>query len=639
MKLPRFADIPLVIKIGVVPAFALFMLAAVAAGAVWSQHQQAAVLRNVVSDAGLRARLANDSLRITFANGDLYTLMTKQAAGGSADASQTALNLVLAKLDAVKADLTILNATAPADQRAGFAEVLTNLANYRGGLTVIGSMLGIDFNSAASFIQPFQANYTRMTATLSNMTDLVATASNQQAAGSIAKANAISKILYIFVACTFAGVAIIGGIIIYAIRRSVKDISEATEQLATGRDDMDLDRLDRHDEFGAIVRSLKTFRTNQRRIVAMRTEQEQAAAREETLRATQERERAMAQQEQAQVVNNLAAALESLASGDLSHSITDSFPEGYEKVRKDFNAAVAKLADAMSAINTAVGAMTHGTSEISEASDDLSRRSEDQAARLEETAASIDEIAATVRKTAGAAQQASEVVTTTKSRAETSSQVAARALVAMEEINRFSREITQIVGIIDEIAFQTNLLALNAGIEAARAGDAGRGFAVVATEVRALAVRSADSAKQIKTLISSSTKSVGSGVELVSEMSIGLKEILARVTDVSNLVVEIAAAAGEQATGLASVNSAVNMIDKVTQQNAAVAEQTAAASRNLAEEADGLATLMARFQLKADRGTSAISKRLSPSPPGTPARLTSTKPALKIVEQKDWRES
>jgi methyl-accepting chemotaxis protein len=631
MRIPRFADIPLVIKIGIVPAFTLLMLAAVAFGAVWSQHQQAAVLRNVVADATLRSQLADDSLRITLANGDLYTLMTKQAAGGSADASQSALTAVLQQLDAVKTDIITLNADAPAEQRPGYARVLNDLSNYRGGVTVVGSMLGIDFNSAASFVQPFEAVYTRMTATLNKMSEEVAVTSNAQAAASIKTADTTSQILYIFVACTFAVVVIFGGIIILAIRHSVKDISEATQQLATGRDDMDLDRLDRRDEFGAIVRSLKTFRANQRRIVAMRGEQEQAASREAALRSAQENERMAAQAQQAQVVDNLAAALESLATGNLTHSINNSFPDGYEKLRTDFNAAVAKLAQAMLAISAAVTAMTNGTSEISEASDDLSRRTEDQAARLEETAAAIDQIVATVGKTAGAAQQAAEVVTNTKARADASTEVASRALVAMGEINRFSLEIGQIVGIIDEIAFQTNLLALNAGIEAARAGDAGRGFAVVATEVRALAGRSADSAKQIKNLISSSTKSVGEGVGLVKQMSVALNEILTRVTEVSTLVGEIALAAREQATGLASVNSAVNMIDQVTQQNAAVAHQTATASRNLADEADGLTTLVARFQLNPNQHDAQTPSK----PASTPTRGTAT---LKVVEQNDWKE-
>ncbi len=651
MKFPRFRDIPLLFKVGFPPAFALAMLATVVASNLWSQQRQAEVLSGITHNTTLGDRISKDAAQITAANGAVYILMTKQAAGGSAASSQTALNAVLAQIDAVNADLKSLDVTLPPNQRASFEGVIKNLGNYRGGIQVVGSMLGIDFGTAAAFLQPFQATYQQMTATLNAASQQVSAASEAQADKSTRAAKVTGTIMIAFAVATLVLVAAVAGVIIMAVQRTVRDISNATETLAKGQNEIDLDRLERRDEFGAIVHSLAVFRENQLHMISMRIEQETLEAREQATKREQEQQRELAQQQQQTVVSSLADALESLSYGDLRHAITNAFPDGYEKLRVDFNASIAKLAEAMSAIGIAVAAMTSGTNEISEASGDLSRRTEEQAARLEETAAAIDEIATTVRKTAAASKQVSDVVSNTKARADSSTKVASRALVAMEEINRSSREISQIVGLIDDIAFQTNLLALNAGIEAARAGDAGRGFAVVATEVRALAGRSAESAKQIKTLISSSTKSVGQGVSLVGEMSTGLDEILARVTEISGLISEITLAAQEQATSLATVNSAVNTIDQVTQQNAAVAEQSAAASRHLADEADGLKTLVSRFQVHAASGERAEAappraprpaslKTVAPARPQKVFAATASRgaPALKVVKKDDWTE-
>uniref|UniRef100_UPI0026F0C354 methyl-accepting chemotaxis protein n=1 Tax=Phenylobacterium aquaticum TaxID=1763816 RepID=UPI0026F0C354 len=240
-----------------------------------------------------------------------------------------------------------------------------------------------------------------------------------------------------------------------------------------------------------------------------------------------------------------------------------------------------------------------GAGEISHASDDLSKRTERQAATLEETAAAVEEITATVKKAAEGARSAHTAVADTKVDAERGGAVAHQAISAMSEIEASSSQIGEIIGVIDEIAFQTNLLALNAGVEAARAGDAGKGFAVVASEVRALAQRSAEAAKEIKALISASNQQVSTGVDLVGKTGEALRRIVSQVAQITDLITGIAASAQEQAAGLHQVNTAVNQMDQMTQQNAAMVEESTAASHALSNEATELNRLMGEFDLGA----------------------------------------
>ena len=250
-------------------------------------------------------------------------------------------------------------------------------------------------------------------------------------------------------------------------------------------------------------------------------------------------------------------------------------------------------------ITASAEAVKSGALQISAASDDLSGRTEQQASGLEETAAALEQVTTTVKKTAEGAKRAQTIVANAKVEADKSGSVVGEAMAAMVDIDKSSKEISQIIGVIDEIAFQTNLLALNAGVEAARAGEAGRGFAVVASEVRALAQRSADAAKQIKGLISTSTAQVDQGVLLVAQTRKALERIVAQVTETNEVIASIAASAAEQATGLHQVNAAVGNMDQTTQKNAAMVEETTAASHALAHEADELAKLMTHFHVSA----------------------------------------
>ncbi|HVZ04407.1 methyl-accepting chemotaxis protein [Hyphomicrobium sp.] len=325
------------------------------------------------------------------------------------------------------------------------------------------------------------------------------------------------------------------------------------------------------------------------------------------------------------VVESLGAALSELAEGDLETGLYIEVAPQFAKLKADFNSAASTLKSTIALVKKNAGSIKLGTDEISQASDDLSRRTENQAASLEETAAAVKEITDTVNKTARGATHARETVSVAKGDAEKSGEIVRKAIEAMTGIENSSKQISQIIGVIDEIAFQTNLLALNAGVEAARAGDAGRGFAVVASEVRALAQRSAEAAKEIKGLISASTGQVAQGVQLVGETGLALTRIVTQVGEINSIVTEIAASANEQAHGLEQVNTAVNEMDQVTQQNAAMVEEATAATQALAQQTEELAQLVSRFKTGDDTVVEIASRRETAKPAARAVR-----PAAKL---------
>ncbi|EKY24716.1 methyl-accepting chemotaxis protein signaling domain protein [Brevundimonas diminuta 470-4] len=391
-------------------------------------------------------------------------------------------------------------------------------------------------------------------------------------------------------------------------------MTTAMRRLASGDTSVPVPAAGRKDEVGQMAAAVQTFKDAA--IAKEALEAETAAQRRavEEERARVEAEKARAAEEDRIAITALAEGLNAMAAGDLTYRIDVPFAPKAEQLKADFNAAISQLEKAVAVVVGNVAAIRSGSGEISQASDDLSRRTEQQAASLEETAAALDEITATVNRTADGARQASRVVQTARNEAEASGAVVSDAVAAMTAIEQSSNQIGAIIGVIDEIAFQTNLLALNAGVEAARAGDAGRGFAVVASEVRALAQRSADAAKEIKTLITASGRQVEQGVTLVGQTGQALGRIVAEVAEIDGLMSEISASAQEQATGLQQVNTAVNQMDQVTQQNAAMVEESTAASHSLAQEADVLAASVARFKVAQGANAVAASARVSASP-------------------------
>jgi methyl-accepting chemotaxis protein len=467
------------------------------------------------------------------------------------------------------------------------------------------------------------------------LTPVFKTETDKMVSRSDTNAQELAKLTKNTVVMTFGvilgGLAMVIGIAFFAIRSWIttplRNLNGTMETLAKG----DLTALvsgeDRKDEVGSMARTVQVFKDAGLDKVRIEAEAVEHRKEAEAERARNEAAREVAAKEQAQVVDSLAMGLEKLSDGDLVFRLRDSFAADYEKLRNDFNGAMDKLQETMKLIAANTSSIRGSTEEITQAADDLSKRTEQQAASLEETAAALDQITATVRRTAEGATEARDVVSTAKADAEHSGAVVRQAVEAMSGIEKSSQQISQIIGVIDEIAFQTNLLALNAGVEAARAGDAGRGFAVVASEVRALAQRSAEAAKEIKTLISASTQQVDAGVNLVGETGKALERIVIQVTQINTVVTDIAASAQEQASGLHQVNTAVNQMDQVTQQNAAMVEESTAASHSLAQETEDLAKLIAQFQVGQSGGDN-----VRRGPGRRPASASNqTRPALKTV--------
>ncbi len=389
----------------------------------------------------------------------------------------------------------------------------------------------------------------------------------------------------------------------------LKGMTVAMSELAAGKFDVVLPGLGRKDEIGEIAAAVETFKAKaiekahiDSEAAAQRHQREvdEAARRQmeqQELHVKAAEERAKAAAEQAQVVGALADALQNLAGGDLAFRLADGFSDSYRQIKDDFNTALARLQETVGSIATAAHEVINASAAIASSTTLLSQRTEAQAASLEQTSASMEQISATVKKNAENAQAASQFSGNTRDIADHSGTVIDDAVKAMARIEESSRKISDIIGVIDEIARQTNLLALNAAVEAARAGEAGRGFAVVATEVRSLAQRSSQAAKDIKELITNSNGQVKDGVELVNRAGQALNEIVASIKKVADIVADIANASAEQSGGIEQINKALVNMDEMTQQNSAVVEQNAATAKTLEQQSLAMSERIGFFRL------------------------------------------
>lgn len=407
--------------------------------------------------------------------------------------------------------------------------------------------------------------------------------------------------------------------------RPIRHAMAVSEEIASGNLSAQI-QTKRKDELGRLLISLDKTRASLAHMEATkeRDRAEQLAIlraeiEEERQRAVQTQNHAAEEQarvgrEMADLISVIAAGLAALSQGDLSHRLHDGIADQYRQIAADFNAMAEHLEDTIGSIADAADEISGASALLSGSTADLSQRTEEQASNIEQTSASMKQISTTVKKNAGSAQNASQSAAATREVAVRGGEVVARAVEAMVRIEKSSRTIADIIGVIDEIARQTNLLALNAAVEAARAGDAGRGFAVVASEVRSLAQRSAQAAKDIKDLITNSNDQVQDGVDLVNKAGAALKEIVTSIKGFADTIVEIAAANAEQASGLDQVSKALAQMDNVTRQNSGLVGQNAAAAQTLEHQAAAMKERVAVFILgrAADPAVQFGAQRVSP---------------------------
>ncbi|WP_244401185.1 methyl-accepting chemotaxis protein [Aurantimonas manganoxydans] len=439
---------------------------------------------------------------------------------------------------------------------------------------------------------------------------------------------------------------IMGFFLSRSIAMPISQMAGVMRKLAGGDKTVIIPGANRHDEVGEMAGAVEAFKR-------AAIERDELAEEAEAARISQDE----AKKRQAALDNAKAEDLrafvgvvevgfERLSAGDLTVRMQDRVAEEFEPIRAKFNASVASLEEAIGHVVTSIASIRTGLGEINTASNDLAHRTEQQAASLEETVAALGEVTQAVNETAEGAGKAQQVASGAREKAQKGGEVVGKAVAAMGQIEQSSEKINSIISVIDEIAFQTNLLALNAGVEAARAGEAGKGFAVVAQEVRGLAQRSAEAAKEIKTLIATSREQVGTGVELVTASGKSLEEIVTEVSAMAEVISTIASSAREQATSLREVSGAADQMDKVTQQNAAMVEEATAASQTLANETDELAHAMAKFSTSAGNAGARRSEgraqpqRHAPSRGVTQMRTTGSGGAARAtqIQEDSWEE-
>lgn len=557
------------------------------------------------------------------------------------------------------------NLELPPEVEKELSSIQDPLAAYVAAAMKLVPLAFTDRTAAEALLPNFAVRFSDLEKSMETVGDEIA-AANRRASENSESFTANAKYLSaagIVIGLVVSALAMV--IAVVGILRPLGVITNTMTRLSEGQSDVSIPEA-RNDEIGKMIEALRVFRDaglenvrlqqeaaaqEKARLERELAERAAAAEAEEKARAAElanEEARRIAEQEaiekeRAIVSNSIGTALTMLAQKNLTYRITQDIPEAYVKLKDDFNTAISELAKVMSGVSEHTVSIASGTKEIAQAADELARRTETQAAALEQSAAALASITETVQSAAKGAAHARQVVEVAKDDATKSSTVVQNTVTAMDNIEKSSRQISQIIGVIDEIAFQTNLLALNAGVEAARAGDAGRGFAVVASEVRALAQRAAEAAKEIKSLILSSGTQVAHGVALVAETGQSLDRILSQIAEINSEMQKIDEGAREQASSIEQVNQAIAEMDQGTQRNASMAEETNAAGQTLAGEAETLSGLVHLFNI--DGGTASGSDHASTqvsalrnlhraaTKPAKPAAV----PAAKVANA-DWEE-
>jgi methyl-accepting chemotaxis protein len=584
------------IKIFLPALFALIVVILIAQGAagmrsVWQLNGQAA---NITARMDKTLMIADMERQFM----DVRRLYLSILAAGDWQERQSLLDqLKTANAEREAAFKTFSDAQGPV-KRPKFETLKALIADY--------NRLGAQFATliTSSKIYDAKAVVAEMTPKGADAGDIVQSMIEDNRNGALTEQKAAQDATQFITWSTIAGVAIavlmaIGAAVVSLVRvtRPIGAITGSMNALASGNNGIDIPYAGRKDEIGDMAAAVAVFRDNALARERLEAETEANRSMSERERIAREEQKAHEAAEVAFAVDSLAGGLKSLSNGDMTFRLREEFAGQLDQLRLNFNDSVERLQDALSAVGDNARMIDAGANEIRASADDLSKRTEQQAASVEETAAALEQVTTAVKDSANRASEAGELVASTRQGAEQSGQIVRQAVAAMEAIEKSSSEIGNIIGVIDDIAFQTNLLALNAGVEAARAGDAGKGFAVVAQEVRELAQRSASAAREIKALITVSGERVRDGVALVDRTGKALETIVADVQKINVNVTSIVTAAREQSTGLSEINHSVNQMDQGTQQNAAMVEQTTAASHGLATQAAALNELLGQFKL------------------------------------------
>ncbi|MBO9136444.1 methyl-accepting chemotaxis protein [Rhizobium sp. B230/85] len=549
------------------------------------------------SAAALATARANRSLQAARASvGDLLMANTDELNAAAEKAIKENQDGFVKNIDEVIAALPD-RAEGPALKAEGLQLLTTTCAPTLAAARVATSAAAITA-SQHMFLSQCQPGFAVISPKVTALGSSIADAASKESDRLTSVTNTTIATTLTIVAVGLVAVLVLGFLAIRSwLVTPIQQLAKTMNVLASGDLTAAVDDANRRDEVGNMAKAVQVFKDNGLRAKELERDAESTRTASESERsrvAQADRQRA---EEMAQATSGLADGLKHLSSGDLTFRLGEAFASDFESLRADFNAAVDQLASSMRSVSVATGSIDSGAREISRSADDLSKRTEQQAASLEETAAALDQITINVSNSSKRTEEARHVAIEANKSARRSGEVVSNTVIAMQRIEESSNQISSIIGVIDEIAFQTNLLALNAGVEAARAGEAGKGFAVVAQEVRELAQRSAKAAKEIKDLIRNSGEEVSNGVKLVQETGQALKVIEEQVISINTQLDSIATSAKEQSVGLAEVNTAVNQMDQVTQQNAAMVEESTAASAALAGEVDRLREIIAEFNV------------------------------------------